>query len=367
MTEKQELQEFYFNLANEIQLSATARKTVETTFDSIKELIKKQVPDDTNITIFPQGSCSLGTTIKPLQGSDDDFDVDLVVAVKKDDLDAETLKWMIGNILLDSPRYKEKVSEKGRAWGINYANSHLDVVPAKLSSDGSMHITDKNDDGGYSYVESNPQELTNWFLKKCQKKSSTRESEISTKPIHVYTNHYVLQKVVQILKYHRNLFCKDWTEKNQPISMLITIIAAELYNNETDLFEATTNIVSGILNYLKNHFQNGVYKISNPVNDNEVFTDKWIEHPERKDAFIKWVRGVYDDLIYNALNDNRLDYAKRMEKIFNESAISAYKGIGLSNEKDQHQGNMTYDTKNGLGFGKNQWGDSFDKNTFWGN
>lgn len=370
MPEKKELVNFYQSLSKEIQLSETARDIVERTFDTIKNLIEMNIGENISIVTFPQGSCSLGTTIKPLKGSDEDFDVDLIVALKNEDIEASELKQKIGAILLNSSRYKDKVEERGRAWCIKYCQSHIDVVPALISPDGSMCITDKENDGTYVYIKSNPQGLTRWFLSKCRGNDYKDDDKLKTKPVHLYASYTVLQKVVQILKYHRNVVCQDLPEKEKPISMLITIISAELYyyNNDITVFDALTQITEKIPQYLEQHKdESGHYKIGNPVNEDEMFTDKWEEHPERKDAFINWANRAYNDLISDALNDPRVDYTQRLQPIFGDFVSRSYENIGKHDQNNQLDGNMSYTNESGLKFGDSTDENSFKRNTFWGN
>ncbi|WP_277984722.1 nucleotidyltransferase domain-containing protein [Lactiplantibacillus plantarum] len=367
MPEKTELMNFYQNLSRKIQLSKTARETVKQTFDAIKSLIENNIGENSTIITFPQGSCSLGTTIKPLKGSDEDFDVDLIVAVKNEDIEANTLKQKIGDILLNSSRYKGKVEEKGRAWCITYCQSHIDVVPALIKSDESMFITDKQDNGSYIYMHSNPQGLTRWFLSQCNK-GKYDDAKIKTKPIHPYASYTVLQKVVQILKYHRNIVCQNLTEKEKPISMLITVIAAELYENETNVFEALSQISLKIPGYLEEHKDEfGNYIINNPVNGDEMFTDKWSEHPEREKEFLNWANRVYDDLISGVLSSNRLEFVSKLQPIFGDFVTRSYEDIGKCDQANQRTGKMSYTRDSGLKFGDSQDGRTFKRNTFWGN
>lgn len=367
MPEKKELTDFYINLSKEIQLSDTAIEIIERTFNTIKSLIENNIENDIEFITFPQGSCSLGTTIKPLGGSDEDFDVDLIVAIKNKDMNAFTLKKTIGDILLNSSKYKDKVQEKGRAWCINYSMSHIDIVPALVKSDNSLEITNKMDDGTYIYMKSNPQGLTEWFKKMCWGNEYSFTNTLKTKPLHLYSSHSVLQKVVQILKYHRNVFCDGLPEKTRPISMLITVISAELYNNEKNIFDALKNITSKIPEYLEEHKDhNGKYKIYNPVDKSEVFTDKWIEHPERKNKFEEWATSVYKDLVYNAISDNRVAYTRRLKPIFGEFVSRSYYDIGQYYQHNQLVGKMSYTESDGITFGENDDKNSFSRNTFWG-
>lgn len=368
MPEKTELNKLYENLSGEIQLTKTAIDTIERTFQSIKDLLRSNLGSDFNIIIFPQGSCSMGTTIKPLNSSDD-FDVDLVVALKNKYLEPSKLKTLIGEVLSSHKTYKKNLEERGRAWCINYEKSHVDVVPMLLADDGNLKVTNKLDDGSYEYITSNPYGLTKWFKKRCYGKDYKNEDEPVTDDLKVYKNHRTLQKVIQILKYHRNFYIDKMgvSEKVKPISMLITVIVSELYEDEEDVFEALTNIVRKFPDYLESHKDiDENYFITNPVNTEENFADKWLEYPERKNVFMDWVKAVYLDLIQDANILDRIDYTDRLQPIFNENINKAYNGIGEEQEKYQMEGNMSYNRVNGVNFGSYSVGKTFKRNTFWG-
>ena len=50
-----------------------------------------------------------------------------------------------------------------------------------------------------------------------------------------------LQRVVQILKRHRDLMFNG--DESKPISIIITTLAARAYNKETDVLDALVNVV----------------------------------------------------------------------------------------------------------------------------
>ena len=66
--------------------------------------------------------------------------------------------------------------------------------------------------------------------------------------------------------------------------------------------------------YILNEFdpQSGktIKKVENPVNPEENFADKWIEHPKRQDNFYKWLEGqkrfVADSAVARYACDSRI-------------------------------------------------------------
>lgn len=363
MPESQELSLFYDQLVKEIQLSQTAYSTAEREFNSLTSLFDDEYD---NVKMFPQGSYSLGTTIRPLNADRDDFDVDFVIAFVDDDIGPSDVKENIGDVLSNSNRYKDKFSEKGRAWTVNYNNSHIDIVPAKINSAEDLYITDKNDQG-YFFIKSNPKAFKKWFQNQGIIDKTVHEKITeSIEPIHSYQRRTILQKTVQILKYHRNKFFQTRPEKEKPISMLITTIAATLYNGESDLFQSVSNISAAIPQFMESSKGlDGNYHIYNPIETSEEFTDKWIDHPERKEAFIKWGNAVYQDLVKASLCESRIQFSQRLGDVLGQPVVSAYEHIGQRNQSDQKLGNMSFDKESGFVIGSKEH-TSIPQNNFFG-
>jgi hypothetical protein len=109
---------------------------------------------------------------------------------------------------------------------------------------------------------------------------------------------------------------------NRPPSILITTLAARAYRGERDLFTATRNALDGMDKYIEN--RNGSWWVPNPAHEEENFADKWNEHPERRDAFIRWHRDittVLSDLV--RLQGQGLDVvASRMAESFAPDPVS---------------------------------------------
>ena len=75
---------------------------------------------------------------------------------------------------------------------------------------------------------------------------------------------------------------------------------AKAYQGEGSITEALQTILIHMDKYILNEFdpQSGktIKKVENPVNPEENFADKWIEHPKRQDNFYKWLEKVRKDL-----------------------------------------------------------------------
>lgn len=133
--------------------------------------------------------------------------------------------------------------------------------------------------------------------------------------IHVKTP---LQRSIQLLKRHRDIyFSNSGNEKYKPISMIITVLAAQIYQNESSINETLTNLIYKLFEQsqqiqptfrfnesfsestynLITRTSDGKWKIPNPTNYGENFADKWHENDHaRAKVFFQWVTQVYEEL-----------------------------------------------------------------------
>lgn len=274
------------------------------------------------ILIYSQGSFALGTVIKPIEDSED-YDLDLVCEFEQQyGLSARALKCEVVKPLLE--RYKKTkgdIENKRRCWHVEYEdipNFHMDIIPA-VNRRSHIDITDHNEETDtYDYIGSNPLGYIEWFKNKkaerrkillenyCLEHSATLKCSADIDEIKEYHLKTPLQKAIQILKRHRDIMFKDDTKLLKPISIIITTIAAELYRNEDNIVDTLTNILENAEAYIKKNMIGSKYHIDNPTytgTEKENFADKWNEHPERADAFFKWLKKAKTDLVDKRIYD----------------------------------------------------------------
>ena len=260
--------------------------------------------------IYPQGSFRLGTVTKPVNEADH-HDVDLTCelkALREENVTQSQLKTFVGQRLLAHDTYKRMLEERNRCWRLEHADSvrfHMDILPAISDRRrpegpgriaGAILIPDKE---LHDWQSSNPIGYAEWFklrMKVRREAGLVRLAEalrIKVQDIPDYKVKTPLQRAIQILKRHRDvMFAED--QDNRPISIIISTLAAHAYNNEADILEALENIVAGMPRYIE--ARNGVSWVTNPVNSQENFADKWQSHPQRGVAFTRWLRQIQVDL-----------------------------------------------------------------------
>lgn len=310
--------------------------------------------------IYAQGSFRLGTMIKPINDTDQ-YDIDLVCELKdlqKKNISQKQLKQMVGDRLMENERYRKMCKEGKRCWKLQYADStrfHMDILPALPDgesfrlflenkgfsvdwTDLAIAITD-NTLPNYEYIgdnwlNSNPKGYSEWFKERmkiqfdAKRKMLAESIHADVEDVPEYKVKTPLQRAIQILKRHRDLMFPEKNQKDdKPISIIITTLAAQAYNNEANLLDALDNIVDGMTKYIQT--RNGVTWVPNPVNPTENFADEWQKHPQREIKFRQWLKQVRADLDATLSAENLRDMTERLkprfgDRIVNEVASKAF-------------------------------------------
>ena len=309
MIEKETL---YEKIADAVNISEEMFDYADAEYKKISKWIEHNTPGY-DIVIYPQGSFALGTAVKPFD-REDEYDVDLVCEYQKDyGLSAKQLKKQEVYSILSRYARAHSIKEKSRCWQVTYEHNkkfHLDVIPAVLRTN-YIDITEQKSENDYRYIGSNPKGYISWFQSRQSERYRAIRNTIETnrkgiyeysaeiEPIKEYKIRTPLQKAIQILKRHRDILFKDDKNKLTPVSILISTIAARLYNNESTITETLIHILTEAKSYIESNKVDGKYYIYNPSYPIENFADKWNKHHERADAFLNWLDDAKRDLIDN--------------------------------------------------------------------
>lgn len=296
--------------------------------------------------LYPQGSFRLGTVIRPIL-HEDEYDIDLVcvLLIAQAGLSKAQLKKLVGDRLKQHDQYRKILSEGKRCWTLNFPGKfHMDILPAipdEDRADDYLLITDKE---LFHWQSSAPKPFSVWFYDRMrpalleEKRAYAMRVEARVEDVPDWRVKTALQRAIQILKRHRDIYFRNDCE-NCPASIIITTLAAHAYGNQADLDEALDAIVEGMPRYIDQD-ENGEYVILNPVNDEENFADRWKGKPSRPRRFFEWLNAVRKDLTDLESITGLDDIAHRMEPVLGkrlvESAVAEYGGGLQKQRQDGH-------------------------------
>lgn len=305
-------------IAKQFDISSSSYDRLKTAYLSVASVLQ-QADSIKDSIIYPQGSINLGTEVKPVSDKYE-YDIDLVFKVQNCNISAYALKKAVGDQLKSSFRYKDKLDPEGRrCWTLQYDNFHMDILPAKgYKNIDKIEITDKSD-GSFKWIASNPTGYKKWFDSRMEKQLLVLDSAKETRPLPVYHTKTPLQRVVQLIKRHRDCYFQDKpenTRKYAPISILLTTIIAESYDNYQDIYQT----LASAFTKLKQVLSLKPYQVINPINNEENFADKWNENDQLAKVCCSWLRAAENDFLDLYSGENSLPYEK-LKLMFGDSVV----------------------------------------------
>ncbi len=301
------------NLIKLLELPDSAYNKARNRYEDIGEWFDREesAVADNKPHIFPQGSFRLGTAIRPLDETEE-YDLDLACklrdGISKDTHTQEYLKKIVEQEL-EAYRIargiKKELEPKHRCWRLEYQDElsfHMDIVPcipademcrksildsmrnsgleefiADSVSQTTVSITDDRHEHFKTLCNnwkiSNPEGYAKWFeyrmnLEQTRIPLEKMQAQIDAVPL--FKKKTPLQYVIQLLKRHRDNWSKD-NPDCKPISIIITTLAANAYNGETDIVAALENILKNMGGFVRSTKP----RVPNPVDPNEDFADRW--------------------------------------------------------------------------------------------
>ena len=248
--------------------------------------------------VFAQGSMAIGTATKPI--GRDEFDLDLMCQLLiQSGTNPADVKRIVGERLKAHETYKQMLREKNRCWRLVYAGEfHMDIIPGIPDPQGqartALLVPDK---ALRSWKETDPKGYAAWFLARSKITSIAKEGILAdvepAPPAPEKQQKLPLQIIVQLLKRHRDLMFLD--DKDAPISIIITTLAARAYDGSRSVVGALSSVLERMPLYIT-RTDTGAALVENPVNPLENFADKWATHPRRQTCFFSWINQARRDL-----------------------------------------------------------------------
>ncbi len=309
--------------------------------------------------VSPQGSFLLGTVVQPL--GRDEYDIDLVCLrnLEKAGVSQEELKAGVGEALsayLDSRRGEsgapDSCEDRKRCFTLTYEKAfHLDVLPAIPDPKGSptgILLTDRD---LRAWQFSDPKAYAAWFKERMEreffeKREMLAEAErVEPEQIPDSRVKTTLQRTVQALKHHRNLYFAENLD-DRPASVLVTTLAAHAYSGEQDLFDAILGAASGMPKFVGR--EGGKWSVPNPVQPQENFADKWSDYPERAEHFYAWLSQLEADLGAAGEERGLNKVAARLAESFGRDPIErAAERLGDDVLETRKRGELGFDKSSG--------------------
>lgn len=340
-------EELLTRIAFELELDKTRREKMETAYNAISELLKNddEFFKELEIVIYPQGSVMIGTTVKPINR--DDFDLDTVLHIydPHGNHTPEEIYNALVAALERSEVYESKMKKKNRCVRIDYKDDfHIDILPGCM-----VYIHDREkiaipEKGLIRWTFSNPKGYGNWFLNIASMvkesmlsnfRTAMIEAKVETEPLpDDFYNKSPLQRAVQLVKRYRDIFFEN---KDYAVSsIVISTLLARMYEGEGSTFETIDNAIGRIISDYDLAVRSGKkFKIFNPVDTDEEFTDSWIDkHYESFYAFVTDFSQKWSNL-KNSFETSKEDYIKLFgEGVYKQCLIGQEKCYaGLTEDK----------------------------------
>lgn len=333
-------------LADEIDITDSQHGAIKRAYNSVADWLNQQNTKIAkhDIDIFPQGSMMYGTAIKPIE--EDDYDVDLVCKFTKgtSGLSPAYVKQSVGERLSENLTYRGLLEKEGRrCWTLQYSdnlNFHMDILPAipfheeyrsnarfnaiyesmNTARELALLATDKNKvTQEYCFIPTNPRGYAEWFRSRIHFNRTQRACE-SVERLPEYPYKTVLQKSIQLLKRHRDVFFQDQDEDLKPISMIITTLVAKCYNGETEIYDFICKALNQMPSFIERD-DAGKYVIKNPVMPLENFADKWAEKPSKARVFFNWSKQATEDFKNLSQITTYSGFEKELKRLFAQKPV----------------------------------------------
>lgn len=337
--------------------------------------------------IYPQGSFAFGTVVRPsAKDSSASYDLDFICQVKgsRDDYTPIGLRDRVESVLKSSKTYEDRLKVYDKCFTIEYADIgeigfSIDIVPATDESDitkqhlvlkssapdlidTSISIPKCSSERKFQWITNNPKGLRKWFndinapflasAKEAERMRIFKENSsvyASVEEIPDELERSALQRVIQILKCHRNNYyasLKDgYTIK--PISAIINVAAAKIaehYTPDCTVFELLNFVLSELAIYgehqritekdftqrygVRTVFSRpaGKWYIENPANPEDNLADQWNNDARIPNKFFQWIGIAQRDLITSLEQKDNRQFRAILESSFGSTSVSGFLG-----------------------------------------
>ncbi|MEI4770914.1 nucleotidyltransferase [Psychrobacillus sp. FJAT-51614] len=327
-------------VGEKLQISKTQRELAEDRYKAVGTWLSKDEDlfNGAEINIYPQGSLSIGTTVKPLSKQEYDLDLVCEIAESCEGKDPIELLNRIEQRLKDNEIYKDKVERKNRCIRLNYANEfHLDILPAHPANPGADTCVKVPDRKAEDWKDSNPKGYTAWLNNRSILVEKSFEARADIEPLpndEGVERKAPLKRAVQLIKRYRDIYFEEDPD-SAPISIVLTTLAGQVYGGQVSVNETITHVLDQIQVLVSKSDTRLV--VLNPSNDKEDLSERWDGKPELYHSFIKFIK----DFKINWEQLNELQglhvIADKLKQMFGENVTNqAFKEQAAHLEKSRN-------------------------------
>jgi hypothetical protein len=255
--------------------------------------------------VYPQGSIRLGTMVAPItEGAEHDVDLVCRRDIAKESTTQKELKADVGGgvagFVASGPEGDPRPSEGKRCWTLDYPGEpfHMDILPAVPDVEAAPSGILLTDRELVRWQPSNPVGFADWFYAQMARELGFAEKreglakQMDVEEVPAWYLKTTLQRTVQALKRHRDMYFADAPE-NRPASIIITTLAARAYSGTGSLYEVLLTVTEKMPTLIEN--RDGVWWVANPVQPLENFADRWRSKPGSDERFFTWMAQAQSD------------------------------------------------------------------------
>jgi hypothetical protein len=334
-------EELLARIAHELQLDQSRIERMERAYNAVYELIKKDDVffHDLDIEIYAQGSKRIGTTVKPINGNDFDLDTVLHIHSLYSKFNPSQIYNALVKVIEEDDYYKSIREKKDRCIRLNYKGDfHMDILPGcmlEYNDKEKIAIPEKKLSG---WSSGNPKGFANWFLEIANSveepilkafSESILKANVESEPLpndNIYEK-TPLQRAVQLVKRYRDIYYQD---KEFPVSSIVlTTLMGNYYQGDNSIYTTIDNCIVKLKKEYNNAVINRIkFKITNPVNSDEEFTDSWTD--KHYTSFFNFINDLYSkwDSLKNEFETSSKEYVRLFgEGVYKKSLQDQIKAL----------------------------------------
>ncbi|MBA3973394.1 MAG: hypothetical protein C0504_04140 [Candidatus Solibacter sp.] len=317
-----QLDDLLMLVCEELQLAPTRYRLAVERYGAVSRVLEGEGSPFHGIplSVYPQGSMAIGTTVHPLDGPHD-LDFVFELGIPHDRINPMALLWTFYDFLKGHGTYGDKVSLKNRCVRITYANDfYMDVLPSckDLQLGGTcIKVPDRE---LANWTPSNPKGYVKWFRDASTTLLLIEKAAQPVPPQQPADEKLPLQLAVQLMKRWRDVFYAN--RKLAPISIVLTTLAGRCYRGEASPSAALSSALARIVGAVDAaDLQGRRLVITNPSNPQEDLSERWDDNTDAYKAFKAGMRHFLKDwgrVLSGGRETNRL-----LEELFGEPVTKA--------------------------------------------